>query len=364
MPWFKISDDWLDHPKVQRAGKNGRALWVAVGNRCAKYSSDGWIEGDLLKGIAALAEVPLGPTARKLVELGLWHDAETLKRCEPCLRDIEAINAHRRTDGDPLLRLAAGDYYSHDWAAHQLSKHRTASVEARMAEDRSRSLRKDPNLCQDIQARDRGRCRYCGRRVNWKDRRGPARATYDHIDPFCFAPNGGNFLEGVVVACGPCNSDKGQRTATEWETEGGPTLKPPGWSPEDPEPPTEPSAGAPPGPDPEPDPEPGSGPSPDLIPPPGFSDSGPSSPHGHGRPDAPLGPGRVGPGSGPGSGSGPGGLGLAGAGPGWAGLVRSGLGGAGTGASPPTDVSAADAVVGADEDPATDVTEEFHHGAA
>lgn len=352
MPWFKISDDWLDHPKVQRAGKNGRALWVAAGNRCAKYSSDGWIEGDLLKGVAALAEVPVTATVRKLVELKMWHSHETLKDCTACKRDIELINSHRRTDGVDLLAVGKDDYYFHGWADHQLSKRRTLSTDARMAEDRSRALRKDTGLTRDIQTRDKNLCRYCGIRVNWSDRRGVHRATYDHTDPFCFAPNQGNFLEAVVTACGPCNIDKGQRTADEWAAEGGHTVKPAGWRLGDPDP-----AAAPP--ELPLDTSPGTWPgsNPDLIPTPNKPDSGPSSPHGHGRPDAPLGPGRIGLGPG---------LGLGQVGPGWAGaglagLVRAGAGGDGSaaGASPPRPTTGPSA---GSTSSATDATKSLHEG--
>lgn len=330
MPWLKISDDWLENPKIQRLGKNGRALWIAVGNRCAKYSSDGLIEGDLLKSIAALAEVPAVATTKKLVELKAWHDHDAVKKCDACMRDITTINDHRRADGQDLLVVGKGDFYFHNWADHQLSKHRTVSIEARMAEDRSRMLRKDSALCREIQARDKGLCRYCGIRVNWSDRRGVHRATYDHKDPHCFAPNNGNFLEAINTSCGPCNVEKGQRTVEEWVAEGGRTEKPAGWKMGDPDPtaapaelPLEDLA------------RPDSGSSPDQIQPPGFPDPGPSSPHGHGRPDAPLGPGRIGPGPGPGPGRI--GFGLVGAGTGLAGLVGAGAGRAGSaeGASPP-----------------------------
>jgi len=348
--WFKVSDDWLDHPKTQRAGKNGRALWIAVGNRCAKYSSDGLIEGDLLKGIAALAEVPFGPTVRKLVELGSWHDHETVKKCGKCQRDIEAINALRRSDGIELLRVAAGDYYFHDWAAHQLSSRRMVSPEARMAEDRSRALKKDTDLCRAIQGRDKSLCRYCGTRVNWLHRRGPTRATYDHVDPFCFEPAGGNFLEAVVTACGPCNSEKNQRTVEEWVASGGHDLKPAGWKIGDPIParenaqnpvPPQTAPTASPAQTPEPDLVPiWSGPSSDLIQTPQIPDSGSNSAHVHGRAGAGLGPGQVG--SGPGPGPGQVGLGRLGSGPGLAGLVRTGSGGPPSQSPEPDDVQFGD----------------------
>lgn len=304
MPWFKLSDDWLEHPKVQRAGKNGRALWVAAGNRCAKHSMDGLIEGDLLKGVAALADVPCAATARKLVEVKLWHDQDTVAACAKCMQDLAVINRWRRDEGMDLIVVGAGNFYSHDWAFHQLSAQRLLSPEARMAADRLKALHKDPGLTRQIQTRDKSLCRFCGQRVNWKARKGATYATYDHLDPWCYSPAGGNFLEGVVTACGPCNGDKGQRTVDEWVAAGGRTLKPAGWKQGDQEPAVD-------------LPRIYSGVDPGQVPIYPGSDSGSTPTRAHGRADARLGPGQ--------NGLGPGvGLGLVGAGPGLAGLVRGG----------------------------------------
>jgi 5-methylcytosine-specific restriction endonuclease McrA len=57
---------------------------------------------------------------------------------------------------------------------------------------------------QNVYARDRGRCQYCGARVareSW---------TYDHVVPR--AQGGKTCWENVVVACMPCNQRKGGRT--------------------------------------------------------------------------------------------------------------------------------------------------------
>jgi len=58
-----------------------------------------------------------------------------------------------------------------------------------------------------VRLRDGNRCRYCGCRVDWSDRRGERGATYDHVHP-----RGPATPENVVVACRRCNSRKGLRT--------------------------------------------------------------------------------------------------------------------------------------------------------
>lgn len=60
---------------------------------------------------------------------------------------------------------------------------------------------------QNVYARDRGRCQYCGLHVSrdvW---------TYDHVVPR--AQGGKTNWENVVVACSDCNQKKGGRTPAQ-----------------------------------------------------------------------------------------------------------------------------------------------------
>ncbi|MGB9826054.1 MAG: HNH endonuclease, partial [Desulfofundulus sp.] len=105
----------------------------------------------------------------------------------------------------------------HDWddyAGRLLDQRQHAAQQKR----RHRELYNNKALIQAIRERDKDRCRYCGRPVNWKDRKGPDGATYDYVDP-----NGPTSLENIVVACRACNAGKGQRTPEE----AGYTLLPP-----------------------------------------------------------------------------------------------------------------------------------------
>lgn len=71
---------------------------------------------------------------------------------------------------------------------------------------RRTQLHRNKDLRQEIRERDGDRCRYCGKDVNWSDRRGPRAGSYDHIDP-----RGANDIDNLVVACKACNSAKGSR---------------------------------------------------------------------------------------------------------------------------------------------------------
>lgn len=71
--WVKIDDAFHRHPKTRAAGKDGRALFIAGLCWSAAHLTDGHIARTDLPLIAAEAEVRPGPTARRLVEVGLWH---------------------------------------------------------------------------------------------------------------------------------------------------------------------------------------------------------------------------------------------------------------------------------------------------
>jgi len=110
----------------------------------------------------------------------------------------------------------------HDWMdyAGRLMEQRQLNNER---SKRKRDLYDDPVLTAEVKRRDGDLCRYCGRRVNWRDRKSAAGGTYDHVDP-----EGPNTLENVVVSCRGCNSRKGRRRPKE----AGMTLLPPGTSAE------------------------------------------------------------------------------------------------------------------------------------
>jgi hypothetical protein len=80
------------------------------------------------------------------------------------------------------------------------------------------TLFRNTELRLSIRDRDGDRCRYCGKLVDWNDRRGPLGATYDHVDP-----DGETSYENCVVCCRSDNSRKKRRTPVQ----AGMTLLPP-----------------------------------------------------------------------------------------------------------------------------------------
>ncbi|MGH3834166.1 MAG: HNH endonuclease [Pseudonocardiaceae bacterium] len=187
MPDFRVADTAPEHQKLRAAGLAAAGLWALAGAYAMRELTDGWVPAYWV------TTWPSGKRhAATLMKVGLWTAGE---------------------------RNGMPGYLFHDWqhyqrTAEQLAVDRTTAVTRR-------ALHGDAALLAAVKRRDRDRCRYCGREVNWSDRRSPAGGTYDHVIPI---PAGGvNTLDGVVVACRGCNVRKRSRTPAQ----AGMTLLPP-----------------------------------------------------------------------------------------------------------------------------------------
>lgn len=212
MPWFQIDDGFTTNPKVRKLldlslegddrGLAAIGLWVSAGSDINQSTLDGIVSR------AGLVRIALNPAkvdelADLLVDAGLWHTAgHTCSRC---------------TQPPP------GAFKFHDW-----SDYGYATREEKQLKDRKAKELKDSRIRAEVWARDcvspdRPRdadCRYCGKRVRQKDSRSePAdRAHLDHVDPTRAIGS-----TNIVIACGGCNSHKGQRTLTQAQLQ----LRPP-----------------------------------------------------------------------------------------------------------------------------------------
>lgn len=95
--------------------------------------------------------------------------------------------------------------YLHDWNDYAGKLLERREGDAR----RKRSMREayENGTIYAVRQRDGDTCRYCGKTVNWNDRRGADGGTYDHV-----IPDGPATVENLVVCCRACNSKKGHRT--------------------------------------------------------------------------------------------------------------------------------------------------------
>ena len=71
MPWFKVDDNLAFHRKTVAAGNTAMGLWVRAGSWSAGQLTDGYIPEHMVRTLGGRAA-----DARRLVEVGLWHDTE------------------------------------------------------------------------------------------------------------------------------------------------------------------------------------------------------------------------------------------------------------------------------------------------
>lgn len=175
---------WLDdrtpyHPKIVGLSAVAFRHWVNALCYCSAHTT----RGNLDAAVVALRTAPR--VVSELVSAGLWeHNDEGL--------------------------------FVHDWEVHN-GRRDEQRVAKRAFDSRRQRLMRDPELRAAVRERDGDRCRYCGRDVNWNDRKSVAGATYDHVDP-----EGENALANLVVCCRSCNSIKRGRTPSA----GGMRLRP------------------------------------------------------------------------------------------------------------------------------------------
>lgn len=182
--WMKLDDKLHDHPKVRDPELAAVGLWTLSGSWVGANLTDGFIPEFVARRWASPQR--LKKLAGWLVTRGLW---------EPGERGHEI------------------GWWYHDWTDYNPTEGQTTVDIERLRWQRANALKKAKPLREKIVARDKGRCRYCGIRVNWSDRKSPSGGTYDHVDP-----DGPNTLENVVTACRRCNGRKRDRTPEEWGT--------------------------------------------------------------------------------------------------------------------------------------------------
>jgi hypothetical protein len=182
----RIPDRWLTDRRILRLSDAGHRLFVNALVWSVSNKTDGVLEPD---------DLPIIPHYRagledKLVDAGLWLN-------------------HR------------SGWLIADFIETQTTKaeHEVLAY-ARFKSRERQALFKNPKLRKEIRDRDGDLCRYCGRTVDWSDRRSGKGGTYDHV-----IPDGGSTLENLVVADRRCNAQKGRRTP---EQAGMPLLPPPG----------------------------------------------------------------------------------------------------------------------------------------
>jgi hypothetical protein len=106
MSWVKLDDQFFTHPKVQRAGRDARDLFLVGLTYCANHRTDGIVPAEALPLLAFMAGIPDGEAAaRKLVEVHLWEEGATgyavhqYLEYNPSREKIEETRQHRAEAG-------------------------------------------------------------------------------------------------------------------------------------------------------------------------------------------------------------------------------------------------------------------------
>lgn len=187
MAYLLVDDQAGDHPKLEALSDAGFRVWFKGLLYCSRFLTDGHI-----------------PLYAARAFRGWSADVEAeLTRVIPPYKN-------------PLWYARSGGGFDvHEYLLWNRSKVQVG--QAKEIKKLRRELFSMPELLDLVKNRDRNQCRYCGKAVAWKDRRGPDGGTYDHVNP-----SAGNTEENLVVACRGCNSSKGKRTPAQ----AGMTLRP------------------------------------------------------------------------------------------------------------------------------------------
>lgn len=78
MTWVRISDDFIDHPKVVGLGGDAPiaiTLWLAALGYCNRYLTDGFVPAGVLGRLTTLTPAEVRLASEALVDAGLWEKA-------------------------------------------------------------------------------------------------------------------------------------------------------------------------------------------------------------------------------------------------------------------------------------------------
>lgn len=131
MPWFKVDDDFHDHPKVRRLGVGPVGLWTLCGSWSADNLTDGYVPVQVVRERGGKNWRRM---ADDLVAAGLWVPLADPQRANESKTRVQREKVSRRD-------IPAG-YMFHDWAKYQPTReHTLAAREANAARQRAKRAR-------------------------------------------------------------------------------------------------------------------------------------------------------------------------------------------------------------------------------
>lgn len=199
------------------SGKNGREVWVKVGDEAPESVKFSVAQSPMLFSALFGQWNLLLHAASRARSNGFLTRAVVQRWTTPRVLAMLAMSVHgkapllhRRGDKCRCLDVHRGRWPEHaDFLLHDYLDHQPDAVEAAVKQ-RQQAERDDKALRRAVRARDADTCRYCLNLCNDKDTRGARGLQLDHVNPAlaCGASN-------LVVACRDCNSRKGRRLPEE-----------------------------------------------------------------------------------------------------------------------------------------------------
>ena len=186
MAWTRIGDNVVTHPLISQlltacdfdhARKNEAfGAFVFLGTVSAAHLTDYVVEYGLVAQIAPGREKVIIDT---LVSAGMAARIEI--------------------DGRPMLKLTDVEELLHNRSREEVELDR-----------RRMSDRRNQDIILPVRVRDGDQCRWCGKTVDWKDRKSSRSATIDSLNGHRDSTE-----DTLVVACKGCNSQRGAGVVLE-----------------------------------------------------------------------------------------------------------------------------------------------------
>lgn len=187
MPWLKGGDNAATYPAAMAVAGHASAEATSVEADFAVNEVYGWLVRCAMQSAGHMTDYVIDEgTARML------GGART-DRLLHLAKKARLVSAGRH-EGQRVYRLREDAEFLHI--------RRRDEVQWERARGRDTS---NPGLIVPVRLRDGDACRYCGRVVNWDDRKGGLGGTYDHVHP----GESARTPEGLRVSCRRCNSLRG-----------------------------------------------------------------------------------------------------------------------------------------------------------
>jgi hypothetical protein len=137
-PWFRINDDFYEHPKFEKAGPLGIALWAATVGYCRRKGTDGVITMSALKRLLTWEGIAWGDyVADADGGRWVWHPVDVADVVDHLVEAglFVRLESERSPSGRPAEPVRI---HVHDYTLYQQT---AAEIEAFKAADRERKAK-------------------------------------------------------------------------------------------------------------------------------------------------------------------------------------------------------------------------------